>query len=123
LAQGGSFIDGFVSNAVGAVAGLGSESIFGPAGAGGSQGFFGRTAVKCHNKSNSFHSLQKLTKSKTPAPNGNISHCALNYSPVKVVGDAVSFNGVWSWVYEEVCFGLRERSGLGCSQCRCGWCS
>ena len=45
LAQGGRFIDGFVANAVGAVAGTAAEGIFGPAGTGGSQGFFGRVAV------------------------------------------------------------------------------
>lgn len=44
LAQGGSFMDGFVSNGVGALAGLGSESLFGEAGTGGAQGFFSRAA-------------------------------------------------------------------------------
>ncbi len=47
LAQGGSFIDGFVSNVVGAAAGLAaaSDSAFGPGGTGGATGFIGRTAV------------------------------------------------------------------------------
>lgn len=45
LAQGGSFIDGFVANAMGAAAGVFSEGVFGPAGSGGAEGFFGRTAT------------------------------------------------------------------------------
>lgn len=45
MVQGGSFVDGFVANAAGAAAGVMSESVFGPAGTGGAQGFFGRTAA------------------------------------------------------------------------------
>ena len=45
VAQGGTFMDGFVANSVGAVAGIASQEAFGPAGSGGAQGFFARTAT------------------------------------------------------------------------------
>lgn len=45
MAQGGSFMDGFVANAAGAAAGVMSEGVFGSPGEGGAEGFFGRTAT------------------------------------------------------------------------------
>ena len=45
VAQGGSFLQGFASNAIGAVAGLASESVFGAARTGGLEGKLARTLV------------------------------------------------------------------------------
>jgi hypothetical protein len=45
VAQGGSFLQGFASAAIGQVTGTASELAFGPAGTGGELGFAGRTAA------------------------------------------------------------------------------
>lgn len=45
MVQGGNFLEGFAANAVGAAAGIGSESVFGKAGTGTTGDYFGRISV------------------------------------------------------------------------------